>query len=109
MMILFEDCATEGVNTDSELCRICIQISISKWPAGDHLGLLDAETLKFAAPVASKLELPPRPSASNITQIGQAGDPVATLCDSHRSRVIPRQHQFQTTKKKGMKWKERKV
>jgi hypothetical protein len=54
-----------------------------------RLGLLDAETLKFAAPGDWKSKLFAQRLTRNITQIGQSRDPAVALFDSDASTVIP--------------------
>ena len=60
----------------------------------NHLDLLDAGTLKFAAHVAWKPNLPAQRRTGNITQIGQTRDLAVALLDSDPITVAPPQHKF---------------
>jgi hypothetical protein len=67
----------------------------------NHMALLDAENLKFAAPRHPTPQTAGHRCVETITEIGQPLDPAVALCDSDAITVIPRQHKFRLTKREG--------
>jgi hypothetical protein len=89
MNFTFQLLSAGGVTADS--ANTAVSVYKFRYQSGrqlNHLGLLDAETLTFAAPVDWKSKLFAQRRTRNITQIGQSRDLAVALFDADATTVI---------------------